>query len=83
MSYRSKRKLGYRRHLVRPDRSSAFRMKVKDRPHGVLCMSLEFRSFQLIELKFLFQLEIILNQWKPEVQPLPKRKLIFFLDPEF
>ncbi len=54
MSYRSKRKLGYRQHLVRPDRSSAFQMKVKDRPHEVLGMSLGFRSFQLIELKFLF-----------------------------
>ena len=83
MSYRSKRKLDHRRHLVRPDRSSAFRMKVKDRSHEVLYMSLGFRSFHLIELKFLYYLEIILNQWKPEVQPLPKRKLIFFLDPEF
>ena len=83
MSYRSKRKLGHRRHLVRPDRSSAFRMEVKDHSHGVLGMSLGFHSFQLIELKFYYQLEIILNQWKPEVQPLLKRKLIFFLGPEF
>jgi len=83
MSYHSKRKLGHRRHLARPDRSSAFRMKVKDRPHEVLCMSLEFRSFQLIELKFYYQLEIILNQWKLEVQRLPIRKLKFCLGPEF
>jgi hypothetical protein len=75
MSYRSKRKLGHRRHLVRPDRSSAFRMEVKDHSHGVLSMSLGFRSFQLIALKYLFQLEIILNKWKPEVQPLPTEKL--------
>ncbi len=54
MSYRSKRKLGHRRHLARQDRSSAFRMKVKDRPHEVHCMFLGFRSFQLIELKFLY-----------------------------
>ncbi len=83
MSCRSKRKLGHRRHLARPDRSSAFRMKVKDRPLELLCMSLEFRSLHLIELKFHYLLEIILNQWKPEVQPLPTGKLIFFLGPEF
>ncbi len=83
MSYRSKRKLGHRQHLVRPDRSSAFRMKVKDRLHEVLYMSLGFRSFQLIELKFLFSPEIILNQWKPEVQLLPTVKLKFCLGPEF
>ncbi len=52
MSCRSKRKLGHRRGLARPDRSSAFRMEVKDRPNEVLCMSLGFHSFQLIELKF-------------------------------
>ncbi len=62
MSYRSKRKLGHRRHLGRPDRSSAFRMEVKDQSLEVFCMSLGFRSFQLIALKYLFQLEIILNQ---------------------
>ncbi len=62
MSYRSKRKLGYLQHLDRPDRSSAYRMKVKDRPHEVLGMSLGFRSFQVIELKFLFQPKTILNQ---------------------
>ncbi len=83
MSCRSKRKLGHRRHFVRPDRSSAFRMKVKDRPHEVLCMSLGFRSFQLIALKFLFELETILNKWKLEVQPLPTGKLKFCLGPEF
>ncbi len=83
MSYRSKRKLDHRRHLARQDRSSAFRMKVKDRPLEALCMSLGFHSFQLIELKFYYQLEIILNQWKPEVQRLPIRKLKLFLAPEF
>ncbi len=83
MSCRSKRKLGHRRHLGRPDQSSAFRMEVKDQSLEVLCMSLGFHSFQLIELKFLFQLEIILNKWKLEAQPLPIRKLKFFLGPAF
>ncbi len=79
MSCRNKRKLGHRRGLARPDRSSAFQTEVKDQSHEVPCMSLEFCSFQLIELKFPY----LLNQWKPEVQPLPTGKLKFFLGPEF
>ncbi len=52
MTCRSKRKLGHRQGLARPDRSIAFRMEVKDQSHEVLCRSLEFCSFQLMELKF-------------------------------
>jgi hypothetical protein len=62
MSCHNKRKLGHRRGLARPDRSIAFRMEVKDQSHGVLGMSLEFRSFQLSELQFRHYLEMILHR---------------------